>query len=289
MEIHIVQPCGFCKGVARVVEKTQQIIADYPSANIYLVGNIVHNSQLLKQLLKHKNVKILENKSHDRLALVKSIKTQRNVVIFSAHGTDPKAIDYAQEKGWKVYDLTCPYVFSVLSKIKYAILHGYHVAYYGDKDHVEAIAAKKTGGNNLTIYKTKKDLKKVLDMPYVYVVAQTTMDEDKYLHTQPWFTPPAKIKFKNTICHSSRLRQLNALETKPYDIVFVLSDPKSHNGHSLFELLKTRQKHVMFVDPQNIKVTKQTIKNKKDCAIFTSSSVSQEQVDNFVSFLKKLI
>lgn len=289
MEIHISQPCAFCKGVNRVVEKTLQIIDDYPSANIYLIGNIVHNSELCKQLLKHKNVKILENKNHDRLALVKSIKTSRNIVIFSAHGTDPKAIDYAEEKGWKIFDLTCPYVFSVLSKIKYAILHGYHVAYYGDKNHVEAIAAKKTGGDNLTIYKTKEDLKKVLDMPYVCVIAQTTMDEDSYLRTRPWFTAPAKIKFMNTICRSSHQRQLNALEARQYDIVFVLSDPQSHNGHSLFELLKSRQKHAVFVDPRNIKVTKQTIKNKKDCAIFTSSSVSQEQVDRFVMHLKRLI
>lgn len=289
MEIHISQPCAFCKGVTRVVEKTKQIIADYPSANIYLIGNIVHNDQLCKQLLKHKNVKILENKTHDRLALVKSIKTERNIVIFSAHGTDPQAIDYAEAKGWKVFDLTCPYVMSVLSKIKRAITHGYHVAYYGDKEHVEAIAAKKTGGVNLTIYKTKQDLNKVLDMPYVCVVAQTTMDEDKYLQTESWFTPPAIIKFKNTICHSSKQRQLNALEARQYDIVFVISDPQSHNGKSLYQVLKARQKHIVFVDPQNIKVTKETIKNKKDCAIFTSSSVSQEQVDTFVKHLKKLI
>lgn len=289
MNINLVQPCGFCPGAKRVVEKTMKIIADYPSANIYIIGNIVHNTELAKELTKYKNVKILENKNHDRLALVKSIKPGRNIVIFSAHGTDPRAIDYADAKGWKVFDLTCPYVFRILSKIHSAILHGYHVAYYGDKNHVEAIAAKAHGGCNLTVYKTEKDLKKVMDMPYVWVMAQSTMKIDDYYATRKWFKEPAIIKFSDTICHSSRKRQENVYEIKPYDIVFVISDPKSHNGHSLFEALKERQKRVVFVDPLNIKLTKQMLKNKKNCAIFTSSSVSQQQIDRFIKKLNKLV
>lgn len=289
MEINLIRPCGFCHGVQRVVDKTRKIIDDYPSANIYLIGNIVHNDELCQELLKHKNVKILENKTHNRLALVKSIKTSNNVVIFSAHGTDPRAINYAEAQGWKVFDLTCPYVAHVLSKINNAIMHGYHVAYYGDKNHVEAIAAKQLGKNNLTIYKKPEDLHHVLDMPYVQVVAQTTMHEDDYLWTRPWFKEPAVIKFSNTICHSSKQRQSRAIEARQYDLVFVISDPQSHNGHSLYEMLKKRQKHVVFVDPLNIKLTKAMIKNKKDCAIFTSSSVSQEQIDRFLKKLHQLV
>lgn len=289
MNIHVSQPCAFCPGVKRVVEKTLKIIDDYKSSHIYLIGSIVHNTELNKQLLKHKNVKILENKNNDRLALVKSIKTERNVIIFSAHGTDQKAIDYADAKGWKIFDLTCPFVARILFKIENAILSGFHVAYFGDKNHVEAIAAKAKGKDNLTVYRTKRDLKKVLDKPYVQVVSQTTMNEQEYIATQRWFTPPAIIKFSNTICASSKQRQENALTSKKYDLVFVISDPKSHNGVSLYEVLKQRQKHVVFVDPLHIKINKKILKNKKDCAIFTSSSVSQEQVDRFVKALNKAL
>lgn len=289
MDINLIRPCGFCHGVERVVNKTRKIIDDYPSANIYLIGNIVHNDELCKELLQHKNVKILENKTHNRLALVKSIKTSNNVIIFSAHGTDPRAINYVEAKGWKYFDLTCPYVACVLSKINNAIMHGYHVAYYGDKNHVEAIAAKGLGKNNLTIYKTEKDLHHVLDMPYVQVVSQTTMHEEDYLQTRPWFKEPAIIKFSNTICHSSKQRQARVLESRKYDLVFVISAPSSHNGQSLFNMLKQRQKHVVFIDPMHIKLSKAMIKNKKDCAIFTSSSVSQEQIDRFLKKLNQLI
>lgn len=289
MEIHIVQPCGFCHGVKKVLEKTEKIIDDYPSANIYLIGNVVHNDIVCQQLLKNKNVRILDNPTHDRLALVKSITTDNNVVIFSAHGSDPKAIMYAESKKWKIYDLTCPYVMNILGKITYAIAHGYHVAYYGDKNHPEAIAAKALGGVNLTVYKTKEDLQKVLDKPYVQVVCQSTMNEKDFEATRPWFTEPAIIKFSNTLCQSSRQRQHAVEEIKPYDIAFVLSDSQSHNGKELFNYVKTKEKNVVFVDPKTYKLTKEVLANKKDCAILSSSSVSQKQVDDFVNQIKSLI
>lgn len=289
MNIHIVQPCGFCHGVTKVLEKTQKIIDDYPSANIYLIGNVVHNELVCKQLLKNNNVHILDNPEHDRLKLLKNIKTENNVIIFSAHGTDPKAITYAETRGWKIYDLTCPYVLSILSKITYAINHGYHVAYYGDKKHPEAIAAKATGGVNLTVYKTKEDLHKVLDMPYVQVVCQSTVNRNDYYATRPWFTEPAIIKFSDTLCQSSRKRQSAIEELKEYDIVFVLSDKQSHNGKELYEMVKAKQKNVIFVDPRTYKLTPTILKNKKDCAVMSSSSVSQEQVDKFVNQIKDLV
>lgn len=289
MNIHVVEPIGFCPGVEKVIKKTREIIDDYPSSNIYLIGNVVHNDLVCDEFLQHKNVKILDNPQHDRLALVKSITTDNNIIIFSAHGTDFKAIDYAEAKGWKIYDLTCPYVMSILSKIKFAINHGYHVAYYGDKNHPEAIAAQALGGVRLTVYKNHDDLHHVLDMPYVQVVCQSTMDKQDYLATEPWFTEPAKIKFSNTICSSSAKRQRAIEELKQYDIVFVISDTQSHNGKALYEKLKQKQPKVIFVDPRTYKLTKEIITNKKDCAILSSSSVSKEQVDKFINELKALI
>lgn len=289
MNIHVVKPSTFCPGVKKVVEKTLQIIDDYKSSNIYLIGNIVHNTELCKQLLKHKNVKILDNKNHDRLALVKSIKTNNNVVIFSAHGTDWKAIDYAETQGWKVFDLTCPYVQRILFKIECAIRQGYRVAYYGDKNHVEAIAAKSRGGDNIFIYKNKNDLHKILDYGHIQVLSQSTMNQNDFLATQKWFTAPAIVKFSNTICHSSKLRQENVDNARRYDIVFVISDPQSHNGVELFNLLKTKQKQVLFIDPLHIKINPSILKKKKDCAVFTSSSVSPEQLERFLKYLRKLV
>ena len=288
MEIYLKQPAGFCPGVKKALARTFEIIEAHPSANIYLIGNVVHNDEVCAKIDSLKNVKVI-NDSRDRLSQVKSIKSGKNtIVIFSAHGTDPRAVDYAQTKGWKVYDFTCPFVWIILSTIRRAILHGYHVAYFGEANHPEAIAAKKVGGDNLTVYRTKKDLKEVLNKPYVHVMCQSSMNWQEFEDTKKWFSPAARLKFNNFVCNTSRKRQEEAYMCKHYDIVFVLTSPRSHNGLSLYEALKKKNLTVKLIDPLKMNVTKKMIANKKDCAIFTSASVSQDQIDKFIKKLKSL-
>jgi len=282
MKIDLIKPYAFCPGVTNTIDKTLTIIRNNPNKKIYLIGNLVHNKIVCDQLSNFKNVKILDDKVKTRLELVKSIKTKNNILIFSAHGSDPKAIELAKAKGYEVYDLVCPFVNKIINQIQTKIKQGYHIAYYGLKNHPEAIAAQCYGGKNLTIYQTKADLKEVLKLKKVCVVCQTTMDHKTYLNTKKYFNKIEKLIFNDLICVSSKTRQANALNCKKYDIVFVVSDKSSHNGLSLYKVLKTKQKKVILIDPSNYTLTKKLICKAKTCAIFSSSSVSKEQVENFI-------
>lgn len=288
MKIYLIKPYAFCPGVQNTINKTLLIIRNNKKAHIYLVGNIIHNDLVCRQIKQYKNVKILDDTKTTRLNLVKSIKTKNNVLIFSAHGTDPKAIKLAKAKGYKVYDLVCPYVNKILKLIQTKIKQGYCIAYYGSKNHPEALAAKAYGGNKLIVYKTKQDLKRILNKKKVCVVCQTTMDNLAYQNTKVFFRNIKHLEFNDLICISSKTRQAKALLSRKFDLVFVLSDKKSHNGKSLFEVLKTRQKHVVFIDPNNYLIDKKLLAKKKDCAIFSSSSVSISQVNDFVKVLQRL-
>lgn len=289
MKIYLIKPYGFCPGVQNTINKTISIIKNNRKSHIYLVGNLIHNKIVCKQIQQFKNVKILSDKNHTRLQLVKSIKTKNNILIFSAHGTDPKAISLAKAKGFKVYDLVCPFVNRIIKQIQTKIKQGYFIAYYGSKNHPEALAAKAHGGNKLIVYKTKSDLKPILNKKKICVVCQTTMDHFAYLNTEVFFKDVKHCEFNDFVCQSSRVRQANALMCKHYDLIFVLSDKTSHNGLSLYKVLRQKYKQTMFVDPQNFVLDKKLFKNKKDCAIFSSSSVSNDQVNNFVKVIKRLI
>lgn len=288
MKIYLIKPYAFCPGVQNTINKTMLIIRNNKQANIYLIGDLIHNDLVCRQIKQFKNVKILDDKKTSRFNLVKSIKTKNNILIFSAHGTDPKAIKLAKAKGYRVYDLACPYVAKILKQIQTKTKQGFYIAYYGLKNHPEAKAAKAYGKGKLIIYKTKKDLKPILNKNKVCVVCQTTMDNLAYQNTKVFFKDIKRLEFNDLICASSKIRQAKALLSRKFDLVFVLSDESSHNGKSLYEVLKTKQKYVIFIDPNNFVIDKRILKNKKDCAIFTSSSVSLEQVNNFVRILKKL-
>lgn len=288
MKIYLIKPYAFCPGVQNTINKTMLIIKSNKQANIYLVGNLIHNDLVCKQIQQFKNVRILDDKNTSRLNLVKSIKTKNNILIFSAHGTDPKAIKLAKAKGFKIYDLACPYVAKILKQIQTKVKQGFYIAYYGLKNHPEAKAAKAYGKDKLFVYKNKNDLKPILNKKKVCVVCQTTMDNLAYQNTKVFFKGIKHLEFNDLICASSKIRQAKALLSRRFDLVFVLSDRSSHNGKSLYEVLKTKQKSVIFVDPNNFVIDKKILRNKKDCAIFTSSSVSLQQVNGFVKVLKKL-
>lgn len=287
MKINIVEPIGFCPGVEKVLNRANEIITKYKADYIYFIGSVVHNDVIMNQLTSNKNVNILDGK--DRLACLKQIKTKNNVIVFSAHGSDPQAIKYAQEQDWVVYDLTCSFVWLIFLAIRKSIAEGYHIAYFGDANHPEAIAAKAIGGNNLTIYKSKKDLTKVFKMNKVHIMCQSTMNYVEFEQTKSWFPLDIQIRFNNFVCPTSRARQIAAEDSRQYDIVFVLADKKSHNGESLYKTLSQVHKNVVFVTPDHLTIDKKLIENKKDCAIFSASSISKQQVNEFVENLKQLI
>ena len=184
MKIEIIKPYGLCPGTQNCIDKTLEIIKNNLDKNIYMIGDIIHNKIICDKLMSHGNIKILSDKNKSRIDLVKTIKTKNNICIFSAHGSDPKAITLAKAKKYQVYDLSCPFVSKILQTIKTMIKAGYFIAYYGIKNHPEAIAAQATGGKNLTIYFEKKDIKNILTKPKVCVVSQTTMEEKDFLKTK---------------------------------------------------------------------------------------------------------
>ena len=50
MEIKRVVPSGYCKGVVNAINIVKKTKEQYPNENIYILGMIVHNSYVSKQM-----------------------------------------------------------------------------------------------------------------------------------------------------------------------------------------------------------------------------------------------
>lgn len=98
MEIIKLIPRGFCKGVVIAIKSLDDAIKNYPNKNIYCMGWIVHNKDVVDEFIK-KNVKFLDDKIKSRLELIEELNDKNAVVVFSAHGTNQKVIDLAKQKG----------------------------------------------------------------------------------------------------------------------------------------------------------------------------------------------
>src|SRR5207253_3627012 len=101
-EVILAEPRGFCAGVDRAIEIVERALAKF-GAPIYVRHEIVHNTFVVNDL-KAKGAIFIED-----LADVPPGAT----LVFSAHGV-PKAVrSEAAQRGFQVFDATCPLVTKV--------------------------------------------------------------------------------------------------------------------------------------------------------------------------------
>ena len=101
-EILLAEPRGFCAGVDRAIEIVERALSKF-GAPIYVRHEIVHNTFVVNDLTS-KGAIFIED-----LADVPPGAT----LVFSAHGVSKAIQDEAAQRGFKVFDATCPLVTKV--------------------------------------------------------------------------------------------------------------------------------------------------------------------------------
>ena len=101
-DILLAEPRGFCAGVDRAIEIVERALAKF-GAPIYVRHEIVHNTFVVNDL-KAKGAIFIED-----LAGVPPGST----LVFSAHGVSKAIQQEARERGFDIFDATCPLVTKV--------------------------------------------------------------------------------------------------------------------------------------------------------------------------------
>ena len=109
-EVLLAEPRGFCAGVDRAIEIVERAIIKF-GAPIYVRHEIVHNTYVVNDL-KAKGAIFIED-----LADVPPGAT----LVFSAHGVSQAVRQEAAQRGFSVFDATCPLVTKV--HVEVAKLH----------------------------------------------------------------------------------------------------------------------------------------------------------------------
>ncbi|MBI3593091.1 MAG: 4-hydroxy-3-methylbut-2-enyl diphosphate reductase, partial [Nitrospirae bacterium] len=115
---------GFCFGVKRAVDMA--FAAAENSSNVYTLGPIIHNPQVIDKL-KSEGV-IPTNEIND-----KKIKA----LIIRTHGVPRDVSRELAQKEYKVIDATCPFVKKAQQYAKLLNADGYQVVIIGDREHPE--------------------------------------------------------------------------------------------------------------------------------------------------------
>jgi len=210
---------GICFGVKRaigVLEKNKGIA--------YTLGPIIHNRQVVNEF-KRKNIKPINYLSS---------RQKGHKLFIRAHGVPQTEIDTAVRKGYRVVDLTCPYVKRSQILAKELEKNGYKVVIIGQKNHPEIMAVASNLKSPL-IVETPEDLKMVKKTEKIGVIYQTTLDTQLTKKLIPALKKKSKnIRICNTICQATKERQRAAVElAKKVDLVIVIGGKNSSNTNKL--------------------------------------------------------
>ena len=230
-EVLLAEPRGFCAGVDRAIEIVERALKKF-GAPIYVRHEIVHNTYVVNDL-KAKGAIFIED-----LADVPPGST----LVFSAHGV-PKAVrSEAAQRGFQVFDATCPLVTKVHVEVAKLAKEGYEFIMIGHKGHPEVEGTM--GQLREGIYLVE-DVADVATAPVtkpdrLAVVTQTTLSVDDAAD----ILTAVKARFPNVrepkqqdICYATQNRQDAVKFMAPQvDVVIVVGSPTSSNSNRLREL-----------------------------------------------------
>ena len=230
-EVVLAEPRGFCAGVDRAIEIVERALHKF-GAPIYVRHEIVHNTYVVEDLKKKGEIFIEE------LADVPPGAT----LVFSAHGVSQAVRHEAAERGFSVFDATCPLVTKVHVEVAKLAREGYEFIMIGHKGHPEVEGTM--GQLERGIYLVED----VADVAHVdiaagqklAVVTQTTLSVDdaaEILTAVKRRFPDVRQPKQQDICYATQNRQDAVKMLAPgVDVLIVVGSPSSSNSNRLREL-----------------------------------------------------
>jgi 4-hydroxy-3-methylbut-2-enyl diphosphate reductase len=230
-DILLAEPRGFCAGVDRAIDIVEHALAKF-GRPIYVRHEIVHNTYVVNDL-KNKGAIFIEE-----LSEVPSGAT----LIFSAHGVSQAVQREAKERGFQVFDATCPLVSKV--HVELAKLHkeGYEFIMIGHKGHPEVEGTMGQLDSGIHLVEDEADVARVQpsQTDKLAVVTQTTLSVDDaagILAAVKARFPKVREPKQQDICYATQNRQDAVKLLSPQvDVVIVVGSPTSSNSNRLREL-----------------------------------------------------
>ena len=242
-EVVLAEPRGFCAGVDRAIEIVERALTKF-GAPIYVRHEIVHNTYVVNDL-KAKGAIFIED-----LAEVPPGAT----LVFSAHGVSKAVRIEAAQRGFNVFDATCPLVTKVHVEVAKLRQQGYDFIMIGHKGHpeVEGTMGQLTAGIYLVEDAADVARVEVTQSDKLAVVTQTTLSVDdaaEILVALKRRFPNVREPKHQDICYATQNRQDAVKVLAPtVDILIVVGSPTSSNSNRLRELAQRLGTEAYMVD-----------------------------------------
>ena len=285
MEVIVGKTAGFCYGVKRAVEGAKKVVKE--SENVYGLGEIVHNKDVVKQL---------ENLG---MHFIEDIREAKGKTIIRAHGIPKQVYQEAEKLKKELIDYTCPKVLKIHEIAEEYAQNGYYIFLLGNRKHPEIIGTLSYCGENKFVIEKEEDALKALEVlekseiKKLLVISQTTYSLEKFYIIEEIIknelSRDIELVIKNTICQATEIRQKETEEmSKKVDCMIIIGGRNSSNTKKLYDIAKQNCKMVIFIENEK-EINLDAIGRKDKIGIMAGASTPEESIKKVVSKLGKII
>jgi 4-hydroxy-3-methylbut-2-enyl diphosphate reductase len=283
MKIVLANPRGFCAGVDRAIEIVNRAL-DIFGAPIYVKHEVVHNKFVVDGL-KEKGAIFIED-----LSQVPSGST----LIYSAHGVSQAVKDEAKQRGFKIFDATCPLVTKVHMEVNRRSRRDEECIFIGHKGHPEVEGtmgqySSNKGGMYLVESEQDIELLQVKDPSQLHYMTQTTLsvDDTKRLIAALIDKFPAiQGPKKDDICYATQNRQDAVKQlAKSSQLILVVGSQNSSNSNRLKELAEKKGSRAFLIDNAS-EIKSDWLEQVESVGVTAGASAPQILVDEVLDCLK---
>lgn len=283
-KITLAKYAGFCYGVKRAVDTVVKLKKENPDKNVYILGELIHNSQVIDELGDYGIETINELPQNGK-----------GYCVVRTHGQTPEVFEQIHNAGFEVCDLTCPDVKKVQQRAIELVKEGYYLVIVGKEEHPEVAAIKANAlqySDRILVSTLISDLEQheqeLKEAKKVGVVVQTTQMLSTLNPIVEYLTSISKeIRVINTICPSTSKRQEEAAQmAQNNDLMIVVGSKNSANTTHLADICKEFTKTIHIESEKELEQYKDIISMSKDIGITAGASTPQSVIDKVVEKLE---
>lgn len=288
MEIIIGKNAGFCYGVKRAVDNSMLLMKNNKEkANIYCLGELVHNKQ------------VIQNLEQEGLIFVEDINqiTEKNTkLIIRAHGIPKNTYKIAEDKLLTVKDFTCPNVLKIHKIVEQYKSEKTYIFLTGSNNHPEVKGILSNCGDMVSIITEKENITNAIedfnktDCKKLVLISQTTYSLEKFKDIEFIIKEQLgkDIKFicRNTICPATEIRQNETEQlSKNVDYMIIIGGKNSSNTKKLFEIASKNCAKSISIETYKDLYDMEFV-DTVTVGIMAGASTPQSSIDEVIIFLK---
>jgi 4-hydroxy-3-methylbut-2-enyl diphosphate reductase len=278
VKINVAKSGGFCFGVKRAIKIALNTAKS--GARVEVLGDIVHNEDVVKEInqVGVKQIKRLR-KGDDKVLLIR------------AHGASEETYEKASRLGYTIVDATCPMVKEIHKIAKTSKQGSNEVIIIGDKEHdeVRGIMGQLHGGAVVIDNIKRIPLAKIKRIKRACVVVQSTQNLEKTLTIIEVLKRYIReLKFFNTICKPTRIKQKEAKEMPlKNDLMVIIGSKTSANTKRLYQISKSLNKRSYWVQSRD-EIKPEWFRNVQSVGVMSGASTPDYTTKDVIEYIKSI-